>query len=171
MSRWILRLYPRRWRERYEDELDALLEDAGVGLATMWDLLRGAVDAHVHRGQWSEGGVMSQSPARRWSVLVPTALLAFPLVFLVLLSVNGFGNGMVVPQLTGFFGNPVVEGVTVAGPFLAFAWSAAASTRVSFPRGSHGLQATVRMTLAHGLVLLASAAMIAVYLTYYLVER
>jgi hypothetical protein len=114
---------------------------------------------------------MSQSPAARRSVLIPAALLAFPVVFLLLLSVNGFGNGMAVPQLTGFFGNPVVEGITVAGPFVAFAWSVVASTRISFPRGSHGLVATVRMTWALGLVLVASAAMIVIYVTYYVLER
>jgi hypothetical protein len=171
MSRWVLRLYPRRWRERYGDELDELLEEAGVDLATIWDLFRGALDAHLHRNQWSEGGTMADRPGRRWSILIPAALLAFPTVFLIMLSVNGFGNGLVFPRLTGFFGNPVIEGITVAGPCLAFFWSVAASTRISFPRGSQGLVASVRMTRAHGLVLVASAAMIAVYLTYYVLER
>lgn len=41
----LLRLYPRAWRERYEDEMLAVLEEHDVTLATHVDLLRGAVDA------------------------------------------------------------------------------------------------------------------------------
>jgi hypothetical protein len=43
-----LGLYPRAWRERYGDELQALLEDERVGLRTRLDLVRGALDAHLH---------------------------------------------------------------------------------------------------------------------------
>jgi hypothetical protein len=52
--RRLVRLYPRRWRERYGDELEQLLHDlgrsgrrAGVGL----DLIGGAMDAHVQQGR------------------------------------------------------------------------------------------------------------------------
>lgn len=41
----LLRLYPRAWRERYEAEMLAVLEEHDVTLATHVDLLRGAVDA------------------------------------------------------------------------------------------------------------------------------
>jgi hypothetical protein len=45
--RWMLRLYPRAWRARYEDEVAALLEQRGTSLATLVDLLFGALDAHL----------------------------------------------------------------------------------------------------------------------------
>jgi hypothetical protein len=41
-------LYPRAWRARYGDELDALLEDTQLGLRGRIDLIRGAIDAHLH---------------------------------------------------------------------------------------------------------------------------
>lgn len=44
----LLRLYPRAWRERYGDELGALLEDQPATLLDRIDLIRGAVDARLH---------------------------------------------------------------------------------------------------------------------------
>ncbi len=44
---WILCLYPRRWRQRYEDEMVVLLEQHMVTLATLFDLLLGALDARL----------------------------------------------------------------------------------------------------------------------------
>src|SRR5687768_12718363 len=43
---WALRLaiglYPRRWRRRYGRELEALIEDSGIGWLDVFDILRGA---------------------------------------------------------------------------------------------------------------------------------
>ena len=47
MSR-LLRLYPTAWRERYGDELDALLEDHPATVSDHLDLIRGALDARLH---------------------------------------------------------------------------------------------------------------------------
>ncbi len=44
----MLRLYPRAWRDRYEAEMLAVLEDRALDLRTRLDLVRGAMDAHVH---------------------------------------------------------------------------------------------------------------------------
>ncbi len=46
-ARWILRFYPRLWRERYQDEMMALLEQHVVTPFTLLDLLLGALDAHL----------------------------------------------------------------------------------------------------------------------------
>ena len=43
-----LRLYPRDWRERYEDEMLAVLEERSAGARLHFDLARGALDAHTH---------------------------------------------------------------------------------------------------------------------------
>jgi hypothetical protein len=43
-----LALYPRAWRERYGAELQDVLEADGLGLRSRLDLLRGALDAHLH---------------------------------------------------------------------------------------------------------------------------
>ena len=54
MLSWLLKLYPRAWRERYEIEMVALLEEHNVTLFTLFDLLLGALDARLNpffRGQ------------------------------------------------------------------------------------------------------------------------
>lgn len=45
---WLLKLYPRAWRERYEIEMSALLEEHNVTLFTLFDLLLGALDARLN---------------------------------------------------------------------------------------------------------------------------
>lgn len=55
MRRWIRlagRLYPRRWRERYGDEFDALLEDVGAGPVELADVMRGAVKMQLRKGSY-----------------------------------------------------------------------------------------------------------------------
>ncbi len=44
----LLRLYPGAWRERYEAEVLALLEQARLGRRARLDLVRGALDARLH---------------------------------------------------------------------------------------------------------------------------
>jgi hypothetical protein len=44
----LLGLYPRAWRERYGDELVALLEEHPATLVDLIDLIRGALDARLH---------------------------------------------------------------------------------------------------------------------------
>ena len=43
-----LRLYPEAWRERYALEVRELIEQSEVSVATVADLLRGALEAHLH---------------------------------------------------------------------------------------------------------------------------
>ena len=47
MSR-LVRLYPRAWRDRYEDEFIALLEERPPTPRDVLDTIRGALDAHLH---------------------------------------------------------------------------------------------------------------------------
>ena len=44
----IVRLYPAAWRERYADEMEALLEERPLGPFDLVDLFLGALDAHLH---------------------------------------------------------------------------------------------------------------------------
>lgn len=46
--RWLLWLYPRRWRRRYGDEFLAVLEERGLSLLVLLDIVRGALDARLH---------------------------------------------------------------------------------------------------------------------------
>jgi nitrite reductase/ring-hydroxylating ferredoxin subunit len=56
----LLRLYPRRWRERYGGEFEALLEDRPPGVREVVDVARGALDAHLAPQLVAERG--SESP-------------------------------------------------------------------------------------------------------------
>jgi len=46
--KWLLRMYPRRWRDRYGDELLCLLEQRDLSASVILDMVRGAVDAWLH---------------------------------------------------------------------------------------------------------------------------
>ncbi len=52
MSSLLIRLYPARWRARYGDEFEVLLEERPLGPYDVADILLGALDAHLRlRGQ------------------------------------------------------------------------------------------------------------------------
>ena len=46
--RSLLRLYPSRWRQRYEEEVGALVDAEPLSFGVVVDILRGAFDAHIH---------------------------------------------------------------------------------------------------------------------------
>jgi hypothetical protein len=50
----LLRLYPHAWRARYEDEFLAVLEERGLSLSDVIDVLRGGVDARLRPQVWAE---------------------------------------------------------------------------------------------------------------------
>jgi hypothetical protein len=51
--RLLISLYPRGWRQRYGAEFDALLDDLGTEAhGTRIDLIRGAIDAQLHRRRY-----------------------------------------------------------------------------------------------------------------------
>lgn len=75
--RTLLRLYPRRWRDRYGDEFLALLEQQPVTPAVILDVLFGALDAHLwaHRSPVAE--TAGERMMQRLRALRATALTVF----------------------------------------------------------------------------------------------
>jgi hypothetical protein len=63
--RALLRLYPRRWRERYGDEFALVLRATPPGPHTVFDVVRGALDAHVRGAR--------RGPLVRWTLLAACA--------------------------------------------------------------------------------------------------
>lgn len=47
MKYWLIRLYPRSWRRRYETEFRALLDQHTLNVWDVADIVRGALDAHL----------------------------------------------------------------------------------------------------------------------------
>jgi hypothetical protein len=45
--RMLLRLYPRTWRDRYAEEMAAMLSDVSLTPGSILDIVAGAIDAHV----------------------------------------------------------------------------------------------------------------------------
>jgi ATP-dependent Clp protease ATP-binding subunit ClpC len=58
--KWLLRLYPSAWRQRYQEEMQALLELHTITAATALDLLFGALDAWLDPAYRTKEGIMSQ---------------------------------------------------------------------------------------------------------------
>lgn len=48
IEKYLLRLYPRIWRARYEEELLAVLESCPLSFPDTIDMFLGAIDAHLH---------------------------------------------------------------------------------------------------------------------------
>jgi hypothetical protein len=46
--KWLLWLYPRRWRRRYGEEFLAVLQERGLSVMMLLDVLRSALDAWLH---------------------------------------------------------------------------------------------------------------------------
>lgn len=62
--RLLTSLYPRGWWQHYGAEFDALLEDLGTDAhGTRIDLIRGAVDAHLHRRRYP---MTAENTPPRW---------------------------------------------------------------------------------------------------------
>jgi hypothetical protein len=76
---WALRLYPETWRARYADEFAALLEQQPLTLGALWDVLLGALDAHI-APQDTTGRVLNMlNQPRRTAITVFAAYIAFVL--------------------------------------------------------------------------------------------
>jgi hypothetical protein len=71
-------LYPRAWRERYGEELEAILDESAVGLRLRLDLLRGAIDAHLHPPAPSPLPVVAALTASAFAVAHAFALSVQP---------------------------------------------------------------------------------------------
>lgn len=75
----LLRLYPPAWRARYQDELEAVLEQHAITLATIVDLLWGALDARLDLAFSSERMFRPMSRLRASAVALFCAYAAFTL--------------------------------------------------------------------------------------------
>ncbi len=74
----LLRCYPPAWRERYETEMTAVLEDHRAGLWTWFDLLRGAFDARFDPA-FAGGRSMLINRLRRSEIAVFCAFIVYVL--------------------------------------------------------------------------------------------
>lgn len=72
-----LRLYPPAWRARYGEELAAVIEMSSATPFVLLDVLRGALDAHLHPELVPEGGSPMPTRLRSSEIAVFAAWIAF----------------------------------------------------------------------------------------------
>ncbi|HEY7094013.1 MAG TPA: hypothetical protein VH393_12575 [Ktedonobacterales bacterium] len=81
---WLVRLYPVGWRERYEDEFVAMLEDARPSLTDYADILLGALDARLFLRDTTGGTLTMLTRYRAANVAVFCSWILFVLAGLAL---------------------------------------------------------------------------------------
>jgi hypothetical protein len=93
--RALLRLYPQRWRERYEEEIGELVDSRPLTVGAVVDLLRGAFDAHAHPELVEPSLVGStgsgQVPLTPRQPASPVAVVVRVVLAFLLLNVLGLG--------------------------------------------------------------------------------
>ena len=74
---WLLRLYPRAWRQRYEKEMMMLLERHRISVATIADLLLGALDARLDPYYRTESPLFALKGRHSLAIIFISSLAAF----------------------------------------------------------------------------------------------
>ena len=179
--RWLVRLYPAGWRERYGEEFEALLADLPATPALVYDVLRGAVDA------WSGGSMERRTGVLgdRTTAVVSAGALAAPVVFVIAVWLKyGLGNGALYDPLEPFFTSRFGEVVVVFGPAIALLASAAAVLGLRIDRTDAGREGgapgggggavavvSIRLSTLHLALMLTSVALGTLFVLYFVAEN
>jgi hypothetical protein len=105
----LIALYPAPWRRRYGDEIAAVIEDGGLRLRDRVDLVRGAVDAHLHPPVPSRVPVIAGLSAGALATAHAVALVSqpapldWPGYLLDALPLAMVGVGVILPALVGLW--------------------------------------------------------------------
>lgn len=103
--RWLLKLYPHVWRERYEDEMLAVLEEHKITPATVLDLLIGAFDANLNFNGFTEGVSYMINRIRSGIVMVFCAFVLYGVGWSLLQRLNDpIPNFQVIDKIHPEFG-------------------------------------------------------------------
>ena len=122
-EKYVLRLYPRAWRERYEEEVLAMLEERPTSLLDNIDLFFGALDAHLHPHLGTTGMPLYEriklmlSHLRRSLLLIFCAYSGFALAglaFQKLTEYDDFMNAAHTNTIVGLSFDLVIIGAVVA---------------------------------------------------------
>lgn len=184
--RWasLLRLYPRRWRDRYEDEMSAVLEEGAPSLRDGLDLLRGAIETRLFAASTDEprhalrgdmmGEVLDHPVPSKSSVVAAALLLLLPATFLLSVTLKyGLGHDSLFDSLEGVWTFRPIEYATVLSPLAALTLSAAPALRATFERDGRSVKAAlvVRAEALRIVVAAVSAGMLLLFFVYFLTEN
>ena len=70
LRRWLIQLYPRPWRERYANEFEVLLEECLHSPLDIFDIMLGALDAHLEFPYEMNWRLMNMINKLRTSILI-----------------------------------------------------------------------------------------------------
>lgn len=138
----LLKLYPKSWRARYEPEFRAMLTDHPISAMEMFDIVLGAVDAHLRPQPRDEGDgqhrpqpappsdrVASTPPGAGWQAL----FFAHVSLFIVVTSVLAIINELTTPDtwwsLYPLWGWGMVLATHTA---LTFSWKGLLGAHIAF---------------------------------------
>lgn len=110
---WILSLYPYQWRERYQDEMLALLEQHTITWKTSFDLLLGALDARLDPAYRGEEGFLLQ----RWHDRQFLSYIYISALAVFFTAINCWT--LTIALLDTTYVNVPLDLVTVSGPSLS----------------------------------------------------
>ena len=154
LSLWLLRLYPRRWRGRYEVEVQALLEDHQIRLRTVIDLLIGALDARLDPAYAKERSVLNMRSPRFTTVSLFGAFALFGIALLPLLGTlldpeyeqnvpTHYGDLVAAYPLVGLAGSAILVVSLIAGVALLATFLELALGRIANLRGRSAIARVV----------------------------
>lgn len=184
MSR-LLRLYPAAWRARYGEEFAALLEELPgdrrvvtdvISLALRLRLRQAAASLHLSSGEpaMSDPFLRDGDPHARRLALVGLALVLPTLLFFAYV-LAAYGLGITAPSraVEDLVQGPIVEPLTVVGPFLALSvalWSVV-RVRMRWERGALSAVVTVHARAFNLAVVVLAALLSTVIIVYGLIEN
>ena len=161
-ARVAVRCYPTTWRERYADEVVALVEDADGGLRDAVDLGRAAITQHLNGGH-----PMRFEPAHRHprSFAIVAALVLLPTALLVTVSLLGHELGMgaiaraVDPVIASIDEVRILDLALVIAPAVALLLAVLPLLELRLERAPEGNALAVRMRAVGANLVVAAIAM------------
>lgn len=181
--RAVIRLYPSRWRRRYESEMLALLEESNPRPGDFVDLLAWSVRARLAgRPSHVVGGalaVLERSSAHASRLAVVGMLVLLPTLLLVVLSVLKYVLGIaapfdaVEPAVTPLVTHPVGETAVTLAPYVALLLAVIPTVRLDARWRNSRLSGSIAFSApaASILVAAASATVAAVMIVYWVAEN
>jgi len=176
MIRLLMRLYPAAWRRRYGDELAELVDQTGLDVPTMLDVVRGAMRerGRALRASVTGGDVMVIGPAWRHPTAWALAALAIvaPTMLFVTISMLAYQlgfvslQGVMEPVTAWLDGRRIVDLLLVVAPLVALVAAIAPLLRVELRQREEARELVLAMrmralNLAIGLVAIAIGGLLA----------
>ena len=178
----VIRLYPRRWRQRYESEVLALLAACEPRPADLVDLLICGVRAWVPaRPPLLVGGALSvlhRSSAHANRLAVIGLLVLLPTLSLIVLSILKYIIGIpgpfnaVEPAVTPVVTHPVGETAVTLAPYVALLLALIPTVRIQVRWRESKLAGSIAFAAPAASVLVAAASTaVAVFMALYWVAE